>query len=95
MSGERALVSVERVRFDSAVDAPGMDEGVYPVRDEIFERHPLQDRARRRDPYDLWYDGDFVILVHPKSKLEERIPRARVVQLRLSANVKTAGVKAA
>jgi hypothetical protein len=60
-------IALERVVFFENLDKPLNEKGASPGLDRIFERHPKMGRFG----YELWLDGEIIIIRDPKSGREE------------------------
>lgn len=87
MSGR---IRLDRAEFVNATNAPRNGKGAVEGTDTIYSRS----ETTRRRSYELWRDGDTIIIVHPDSGDEVHVPWAQTVSTtptRALKEVKKAG----
>jgi len=83
MAQER--IELQRVVFrDEGIDVPGMAPEQYPARQKILFNDPAStNRLACHRNFNLYLEGMFVVIEHPVSFLEERVPLSNVAQFRM------------
>jgi hypothetical protein len=90
-------IDVERVIFEESIKVPRDEKGISTGAENVFARKPDAGRTMRGDnkPYDVFLEGNWVIVRDRDSGEEEWVPYTRARQVSISRKPAEAKGKAA